>query len=151
MQYGHCVVSATATAISSLYFSGIAPSLNAASSNAMKPLNPSGASSPSFLNFVRFFMSYMAGSLIEWPFFLPPADCLGDADNSQRTRRNVASARRRQSGLGVHLFVPQEPQGEVPLPQRGCRIEPRVVPAGRHPGLANEAKGGRLTRSHRRR
>jgi hypothetical protein len=32
MQYGHCVVSATATAINSLYFSGIAPpSLNAAS------------------------------------------------------------------------------------------------------------------------
>src|SRR5438105_6409553 len=63
MQYGHCVVSATATAISSLYLSGIAPSLNAASSNATNPLKASGASSPSFLSLVMFFMSYIAVSL----------------------------------------------------------------------------------------
>src|SRR5262245_13789116 len=65
MQYGHCVVSATATAINSLYLSGIAPSLNAASSNATNPLKASGASSPSFLSFARFFMSYIATSLTE--------------------------------------------------------------------------------------
>src|SRR5262249_31621151 len=55
MQYGHCVVSATATAISSLYLSGMAPPLKAASSNATKPLKASGANSPSFLSLVRFF------------------------------------------------------------------------------------------------
>src|SRR6187401_2434001 len=65
MQYGHWVVKATATAISSLYLSGIAPSLKAASSNATNPLKASGASSPSFLSFVRFFMSYMAHSLMD--------------------------------------------------------------------------------------
>src|SRR5262249_9175981 len=65
MQYGHCVVSATATAINSLYLSGITPPLKAASSNATNPLNASGASSPSFLSFVRFFMSYIAISLME--------------------------------------------------------------------------------------
>src|SRR5262245_61114219 len=63
MQYGHCVVSATATAISSLYLSGIAPPLKAASSNATNPWKASGASSPSFLSFVRFFISYIASSL----------------------------------------------------------------------------------------
>src|SRR5438477_8828408 len=64
MQYGHWVVNATATAINSLYLSGITPPLNAASSNATNPLKASGASSPSFLNFVRFFMSYIVTSLI---------------------------------------------------------------------------------------
>src|SRR5262245_1975416 len=65
MQYGHCVVSATATAINSLYLRGIVPCLNAASSNATKLLNASGASWASFSNFVRFFMSYIAISLME--------------------------------------------------------------------------------------
>src|SRR5262245_37429173 len=41
----------------------MAPSLKAASSNATNPLKASGASSPSFLNFVMFFMSYIAISL----------------------------------------------------------------------------------------
>src|SRR5258708_2324133 len=59
MQYGHCVVRATATAISSLYLSGIAPSLKAASSNATNPFQASGASSPNFLSLARFFMSYI--------------------------------------------------------------------------------------------
>src|SRR5262249_47889925 len=68
MQYGHCVVSATATAISSLYLRGITPPLNAASSKATKPLKASGASSPNFLNLVRFFMSYMVDLLVEKRF-----------------------------------------------------------------------------------
>src|SRR5262245_43234918 len=62
MQYGHWVVSATATAISSLYLSGITPPLNAASSNATNALNASGASSPNFFNFAIFFMSYIEHS-----------------------------------------------------------------------------------------
>src|SRR5262245_805757 len=61
MQYGHCVVSATATAINSLYLSGIAPPLKAASSNAANPFHASGANSPSFLSFANCFMSYIAG------------------------------------------------------------------------------------------
>src|SRR6478672_7437662 len=65
MQYGHCVVSATATAINSLYLSGITPSLIAASSNATKLLNASGANSLSFLNFFRLAMSYIAFSLVK--------------------------------------------------------------------------------------
>src|SRR5262245_47725276 len=65
MQYGHCVVSATATAINSLYLRGMTPSLNAASSKARNPLNASGASSPSFFIFDRFFMSYIVISLMK--------------------------------------------------------------------------------------
>src|SRR5262249_28096617 len=83
MQYGHCVVSATATAISSLYLSGTTPLLNAASSNATKPLNASGASSPSRGNFFRLFISYMTDSLKKKPYLpsmveklvLPAARC----------------------------------------------------------------------------
>src|SRR5436305_14185201 len=59
MQYGHCVVSATATAISSLYFSGIAPPRTTASSNATNALNASGASSAYRAIFFMLFMSYM--------------------------------------------------------------------------------------------
>ena len=44
-------------------FDGDCASLSAASSNAMKALNASGASSPRVLSFVRFFMSYMVWSL----------------------------------------------------------------------------------------
>src|SRR5436190_22218750 len=100
MQYGHCVVSATATAINSLYLSGITPPLNAASSNATNPWKASGASSPSFLNFARFFMSYIVTSLI--------------VKKSRPNARDVASARHvawriissalhRRSVLQVHL------------------------------------------------
>src|SRR5215469_2117581 len=46
MQYGHCVVSATAIAISSLYFFGIAPAAKADWSKALKPAIDSGASCP---------------------------------------------------------------------------------------------------------
>src|SRR5207302_5625597 len=92
MQYGHCVVSATATAISSLYFSGITPPLNAASSNARNPFQASGASSPSFLSFVRFFMSYMCGLLRQYPG--PSArDITGEL---RQLRRSVGSARGRE-------------------------------------------------------
>src|SRR3954470_9607443 len=49
--------------MSSLYLRGMAPSLKAASSNAKKPLKPSGASSPIFLSLARFFMSYIAASM----------------------------------------------------------------------------------------
>src|SRR5438552_7519528 len=62
MQYGHCVVSATATAINSLYLSGITPCLTTASSNATNALKASGASSPIRLSLERFFMSYMSRS-----------------------------------------------------------------------------------------
>src|SRR5262245_13548839 len=46
MQYGHCVVSAMAMAISSLYFFGMAPSARAALSRALNPANASGARCP---------------------------------------------------------------------------------------------------------
>ncbi|MND09339.1 hypothetical protein D3C83_325840 [compost metagenome] len=59
MQYGHCVVNATATAISSLYLSGITPCFTTASSNATNALNASGASSLKRDNFFRFDLSYM--------------------------------------------------------------------------------------------
>src|SRR5262249_27509310 len=65
MQYGHWVVRATATAINSLYLSGITPPANAAPSNATNARNASGASSPSCLNLARFFMSYMSVSSVE--------------------------------------------------------------------------------------
>src|SRR5436305_2688033 len=84
MQYGHCVVSATATAINSLYLSGIAPPLKAASSNATNPLKASGASSPSFLSFVRFFMSYI-GALLEKDF--PGRAARDGTDDPCRPRR----------------------------------------------------------------
>src|SRR5881394_3054946 len=59
MQYGHCVVQATATAINSLYFTGIAPSATAALSNAQNAFITSGASSFIFLILVRFALSYI--------------------------------------------------------------------------------------------
>src|SRR5581483_6016893 len=65
MQYGHCVVNATASVSSSFVLAGIAPSLNAASSNARNPAIPSGANSLSVLIFFRFAMSYTAG-LLAW-------------------------------------------------------------------------------------
>src|SRR4051812_47901124 len=60
MQYGHCVVTATATAISSLYFTGIAPSVTASRSNAQKAFISSGASSFIRLIFDRLSLLYMA-------------------------------------------------------------------------------------------
>src|SRR6266705_4010074 len=59
MQYGHCVVSATPTAISSLYFTGIAPAATAALSNAQKAFIKSGASWFIFSILVRFSFLYM--------------------------------------------------------------------------------------------
>src|SRR3954465_4438167 len=64
MQYGHWVVSATATAISSLYFRGISPPRTTASSNATNALNASGASSPILPNLAKFLMSYIAVLLV---------------------------------------------------------------------------------------
>ena len=46
MQYGHCVVRATATAVSSLYFLGMTPSARAAASSTLTPAMASGASCP---------------------------------------------------------------------------------------------------------
>src|ERR1043166_3155032 len=68
MQYGHCVVVATATAISSLYFTGIAPSATDSLSNAQNAFITSGASSFIFLIFVRFSLLYM-GCLLWFSFF----------------------------------------------------------------------------------
>src|SRR6266404_428003 len=60
MQYGHCVVKATATAISSLYLTGIAPAATDALSNATNAFIVSGAWASRFFILLRFFMSYIA-------------------------------------------------------------------------------------------
>ena len=54
---GHCVVRATAIAINSLYFFGIAPSASAASSSALKPPIVRGANAPSLAIFFRLLRS----------------------------------------------------------------------------------------------
>src|SRR6218665_3212093 len=59
MQYGHCVVMATATAINSLYFTGMAPSETAALSKAQKAFMTSGARVSIFFRLVRFLLLYM--------------------------------------------------------------------------------------------
>src|SRR5579863_810796 len=64
MQYGHCVVNATANAINSLYLTGIAPAAMAALSNAQNAFIPSGAVASIFFNWPRFFMSYTAHLLV---------------------------------------------------------------------------------------
>jgi hypothetical protein len=58
-EYGHCVLNATAMAISSLYFTGMAPAAMAALSKAINAFIPSGAWASSDFIFARFFMSYM--------------------------------------------------------------------------------------------
>src|SRR6185436_18163959 len=68
MQYGHCVVRATATAISSLNFTGIAPSATAAWSKAQKAFITSGARLFMFFSLVRFslwYMFYFLGSVLD--------------------------------------------------------------------------------------
>src|ERR1700723_3319647 len=57
MQYGHCVVSATETAINCLCKTSMAPALNASLSKAQKAFIDSGAFSSSFFSRVRFFIS----------------------------------------------------------------------------------------------
>src|SRR6266487_4165366 len=59
MQYGHCVVRATATAISSLYFTGIAPSATAALSKAQKAFITCGARLSIFFSLARFSLLYI--------------------------------------------------------------------------------------------
>src|SRR6266568_8497089 len=59
MQYGHWVVSATATAISSLYFAGIAPAATAALSKAQKAFITSGARLSIFFSLARFSFLYI--------------------------------------------------------------------------------------------
>src|ERR1044071_9291756 len=61
MQYGHCVVSATATAINSLYFTGIAPSATAALSKAQKAFITCGARLSIFLSLARCCLLYIFG------------------------------------------------------------------------------------------
>src|ERR1700676_5774998 len=61
MQYGHCVVKATPSAISSLYFTGIAPSAIAALSKAQNAFIPSGALASRSFSLARFFLSYISG------------------------------------------------------------------------------------------
>src|SRR5262249_54227260 len=60
IQYGHWVVSATATAISSCILARTTPSARAALSKASKPCQAAGASWPSVFSFFRLLMSYMA-------------------------------------------------------------------------------------------
>src|SRR5882762_10383138 len=64
MQYGHCVVRATATAISSLYFTGIAPAATAALSKAQKAFITSGARPSIFFSFARFALSYIGCAIL---------------------------------------------------------------------------------------
>src|SRR6186713_1113599 len=59
MQYGHCVVSATATAISSLYFTGMAPSATAALSKAQKASITCGARPFIVFSLARLSLVYM--------------------------------------------------------------------------------------------
>src|SRR5881392_3751600 len=66
MQYGHCVVRATATAISSLYFTGIAPSPTAALSNAQKAFITSGARLSIFFSLPRLVLLYMDWSRLSY-------------------------------------------------------------------------------------
>src|SRR5436190_1913932 len=110
MQYGHCVVSATATAISSLYLSGITPPLKAASSKATKLLKASGASSPSFLNFFRLAMSYIVVSWNE----TSATDCLDDVGPKPQGRCRLLAGRG-QHRPGVLLVNRVLPAG---LPRR---------------------------------
>src|SRR4051812_19376196 len=65
MQYGHCVVSATATAINSLHFAGIAPGATAALSKAQKAFINSGARLSIFFSLARFALLYIILQ-IEW-------------------------------------------------------------------------------------
>src|SRR5438105_5152082 len=62
VQYEHWVVSATATAIRSVYRSGITPPRNAAASNATNAWKVSEASSPSSLSLGGSFMPYTSVS-----------------------------------------------------------------------------------------
>src|SRR5512133_1312625 len=59
MQYGHWVVSATAMAMSSLYFTGITPSATAALSKAQKAFITAGAKVSIRFSFARFSLLYM--------------------------------------------------------------------------------------------
>src|SRR5271170_1872565 len=63
MQYGHCVVRATATAISCFCCVVSAPSANTALSKAQNAFMTSGAFASSLFRRVRFFISCMACSL----------------------------------------------------------------------------------------
>src|SRR5262249_8138361 len=60
MQYGHCVVRATAMAINSLYFTGIAPSATDIRSNSQKAFITSGARLFIFLILARFALLYIS-------------------------------------------------------------------------------------------
>src|SRR5580704_14858993 len=66
MQYGHCVVIATAIAISSLFLAEITPSAIAALSKAMNPCHAAGASSAYCFNFFMLFMSYIGCLRVEF-------------------------------------------------------------------------------------
>src|SRR5919205_2469691 len=59
MQYGHCVVSATAIAISSLYFFGIAPSARASLSQSLNACIVSGTSSATWPSLLTLVIEYM--------------------------------------------------------------------------------------------
>src|SRR5262249_48005043 len=95
--YGHCVVSATATAMSSLYLTGIAPSFAAASSNTRNALKVSGARSPSLFILVMFFRSYMLDSLMDMGLRSGEAVCPG-----RRRIYGYGPTADRNSALGVH-------------------------------------------------
>src|SRR5262245_50534449 len=75
MQYGHWVVSATATAISSLYFTGMAPSATDNLSNAQKAFITSGASSFTFLSLARFSLLYTGLVGFSLELLNPAKDC----------------------------------------------------------------------------
>src|SRR5678816_104926 len=94
IQYGHCVVRATATAISSLYFTGMAPSATASLSNSQKAFITSGARLFMSCTFFRLSLLYIIMVVRCLRFRLVP-DCddfhiLGRDDGGVRSPRAVS-------------------------------------------------------------
>src|SRR5262245_11168329 len=90
MQYGHCVVMATATAISSFTFTVSAPSLNTAALSASNAAIGSGASSFIAFIFFKLAMSYIVGSYsVGVEVAQQPADVLGRVQQTPHLGQQV--------------------------------------------------------------
>src|SRR5262249_48787232 len=141
----HCVVSATATAISSLYLSGIAPSLKAAWSNATNAWKASGVSSPNFFIFAKFFMSYIAILLVRWyslPAGTSPAHDLElDGDVAARGVRVGADFLVRLFREGLQLGPGEAAVLDAHLDRQP---EPPGVPRADRHGAGDLGRGGVL-------
>ena len=107
MQYGHCVVNATASAISSLYLAGIAPSAMAALSKAQKACIATGALASRVFSFPKLLMLYKAHLLISKIIMIVRDD--GQAAGSSCHRKIEYLTQRRQNVRkcpGVERFFP---------------------------------------------